>query len=184
MKKIKSLSKRYMGLAYVLVVAFIFVAWALHTGQVPAILKQLGGLDSKWLWLSVALLFGYILLRTLTVYVYLKSEGYPLSFGRALTVTGIGQFYSAITPSSSGGQPLEVISMARWGIPGPVATAAVSVQFIGFQLALVLLGAGLWIFTRAHVAMYLGGLVWFVVLGFFLNSAMSAWVSSLWARPA
>jgi uncharacterized membrane protein YbhN (UPF0104 family) len=62
--------------------------------------------------------------------------------------------------------------MARWGVPGPVATAAVSVQFICFQVALVVLGAGLWIFTRTHVALYLGGLVWFVAFGFFLNAAM------------
>ncbi len=172
MRKIKSLSKRYMGLVYVLVVAFIFVAWALHTGQVPAIMKQLGALDSKWLWLSAGLLAGYILTRALTLYTYLKSEGTPLSYGKSLAVTGIGQFYSAITPSSSGGQPLEVISMARWNVPGPVATAAVSVQFICFQLSLVLLGAGLWIYTRDHVALYLGGLTWFVALGFILNSGM------------
>jgi len=171
-RKIKSLSKRYMGLVYVLVVAFIFVAWALHTGQVPAIMKQLGALDSKWLWLSAGLLVGYILIRALTLYAYLKSEGTPLSYAKSLAVTGIGQFYSAITPSSSGGQPLEIIAMARWDVPGPMATAAVSVQFICFQLALVLLGAGLWIFTRSHVALYLGGLTWFVALGFILNSGM------------
>jgi len=171
-RKIKSLSKRYLGLAYVLVVAVIFVAWALHTGQVHTILRQLSGLNGRWLLLSAGLLGGYILLRTLTLYVYLKSEGAPLSFVKSLAVTGVGQFYSAITPSSSGGQPLEVFAMARWGVSGPVATAAVSVQFICFQLALVMLGAGLWIFTRAHVALFLGGLVWFVALGFFLNSAM------------
>lgn len=172
MRRIKSLSKRYLGLAYVLVVAFVFVAWALSTGKVRIILRQLSGLDGKWLLLSAGLLAAYILIRALTLYVYLKSEGTKLSFVKSLAVTGIGQFYSAITPSSSGGQPLEVFSMARWGIPGPVATAAVSVQFIGFQLALVLLGAGLWIYTRTHIALYLGGLVWFVALGFFLNSAM------------
>lgn len=172
MKRIKAFSKRYLGLAYVLVVAFVLVAWAMHTGELPIVLRQLSGLDGKWLLLSAGLLAAYILLRTLTLYIYLKSEGTPLGFGKSLTVTGIGQFYSAITPSSSGGQPLEVFSMARWGIPGPVATAAVSVQFICFQLALVLLGAGLWVFTRTHVALYLGGLVWFVALGFFLNSAM------------
>jgi uncharacterized protein (TIRG00374 family) len=172
LKKIKAFSKRYLGLAYVVVVALIFVAWALHTGQVPIILKQLGGLDSKWLWLSAALLAGYILIRSQTLYVYLKSEGTPLPYWKTLAVTGIGQFYSAITPSSSGGQPLEVFSMARWGVPGPVATAAVSVQFICFQLALVVLGAALWIIARAHVALFLGPLIWFVALGFALNSAM------------
>ena len=172
MKKIKAFSKRYLGLAYVIVVAIILVAWAVHTGQLPIVLKQLSGLDGRWLLMSAALLASYILLRTLTLYVYLKSEGTKLGFWKCLTVTGIGQFYSAITPSSSGGQPLEVFAMARWNVPGPVATAAVSVQFIGFQLALVALGAGLWIFTRTQVSLYLGGLVWFVVLGFFLNSAM------------
>jgi uncharacterized membrane protein YbhN (UPF0104 family) len=154
-RRFKSFSKRYLGLAYVLVVAVVFLAWALHTGKVPIILRQLSGLDGRWLLLSAALLAGYILLRALTLYVYLRSEGAPLNFVKSLAVTGIGQFYSSITPFSSGGQPLEVFAMTRWGIPGPVATAAVSVQFIGFQLALVALGAGLWIITRSHVALFL-----------------------------
>jgi uncharacterized protein (TIRG00374 family) len=171
-RKIKAFSKRYLGLAYVLVVAFVIVAWALHTGELPIVIKQLSGLDGYWLLFSAGLLIGYVLLRAQTLHVYLKSEATPLTFGKCLAVTGIGQFYSAITPSSSGGQPLEVFSMARWGVPGPVATAAVSVQFICFQVALVVLGAGLWIFTRTHVALYLGGLVWFVAFGFFLNAAM------------
>ncbi len=174
MKEIRAFSKRYLGLAYVLVVAVLFAAWAVHTGQVPAIIRQLSGLDSKWLWLGVGMLFGYLMIRALTLHVFLKSENTRLSFGKSLAVTGIGQFYSAITPSSSGGQPLEIIAMARWGVPGPVATAAVSVQFICFQLAMVLMGAVLWIVTRAHVALYLGGLMWFVALGFFLNAAMPA----------
>lgn len=171
-RKLKTFSKRNLGLAYVLVVAVLFVAWALHTGQVPTILKQLSGLDARWLWLSGAFLAGYILFRALTLFVFLKSENSRISFGKSLAVTGIGQFYSAITPSSSGGQPLEVLAMARWGVSSMVATAAVSVQFICFQAALVLLGAVLWIVARAQVALFLNGTRWFVLLGFFLNSAM------------
>jgi uncharacterized protein (TIRG00374 family) len=171
-KRIKAFSKRYMGLAYVLAVAIIFAAWALHTGQLPIIVSQLRALDARWLWLSGALLVGYILLRAQTLCVFLKSEESPLPFWKALAVTGIGQFYSAITPASSGGQPLEVFSMSRWGVPGPVAIAAVSVQFVCYQVALVILGAALWIVARAHVVLYLGGLLWFVALGFFLNAAM------------
>ena len=172
MRRIKAFSKRYLGLAYVLVVALVFAAWAVHTGQVPIIMKQLRELDARWLWFSGALLLGYILLRAQTLCVFLKSEESPLPFWKALAVTGIGQFYSAITPASSGGQPLEVFSMSRWGVPGPVAIAAVSVQFICFQVALVVLGAALWIAARAHVAIFLGGLIWFVAFGFALNAAM------------
>ena len=123
MRKLKTFSKRNLGLAYVLVVAVLFVAWALHTGQVPTILKQLSGLDARWLWLSGAFLAGYILFRALTLFVFLKSENSRISFGKSLAVTGIGQFYSAITPSSSGGQPLEVLAMARWGVSSMVAHA-------------------------------------------------------------
>ena len=172
MKGVRAFSKRYLGLAYVAVVAVIFAAWAMHTGQVPAMVRQLGELNGRWIAVCGALLAGYLLARALTLQVYLNSEGLSIGFWRSLTVTGIGQFYSAITPSSSGGQPVEVFSMVRWGVPGPVATAAVSVQFICFQAALLALGVVLWIASRTHVAMYLGGVRWFVALGFFLNSLL------------
>lgn len=179
MKKLRSFSKRYMGLAYVLVVAVAFAVWAIKSGQGPKIIRQLSGLDSRWIWAGVGLLICYVLIRALTLHVYLASEGSNISFVKSLTVTGIGQFYSAITPSSSGGQPLEVLSMSRWGVSGPVATAAVTVQFIGFQLALLALGAALWIIDRSQVALHLGPVRWFVVLGFFINSAMPLFVGVL-----
>ncbi len=179
MKKLKGFSKRYMGLVYVLVVAAAFAAWVIKSGQGPEIIRQLSGLDSRWLWAGAGLLIGYVLVRALTLYAYLAGEGSKISFVKSLAVTGIGQFYSAITPSSSGGQPVEVLAMSRWGVSGPVATAAVTVQFIGFQLALLALGAALWIVTRTHVALYLGPVRWFVILGFIINSAMPLFVGIL-----
>ncbi len=179
MKRIKSFSKRYMGLAYVLVVAAVFAVWVLKSGEGPEVVRQLSGLSSRWLWAGAGLLIGYVLVRALTLYAYLRGEGSKISFVKSLAVTGVGQFYSAITPSSSGGQPVEVLAMSRWGVSAPVATAAVTVQFIGFQLALVGLGAALWIATRTHVALNLGPVRWLVVLGFFINSAMPLFVGIL-----
>jgi uncharacterized protein (TIRG00374 family) len=171
-RQIKPLSKRYMGLAYVIAVAAIFAAWVLKSGRGPAVIAQLRALDARFVCLSAALITGYVLVRALTLYAYLRHEGRPIAFAKALLVTGIGQFYSAITPSSSGGQPFEVLSMRRWGIPAPVATAAVSVQFIFFQAALVALSALLWIFQRAAVAEHLGPLRWLAAAGLLINSAL------------
>lgn len=182
MRRLGALPKRYLGLAYLLVVAVVFVAWALHTGQVPSMIRQLGQLDGRWIALSAVFLAGYVLLRALTLHAYLVSEKCPVGFWKSLAVTGIGQFYSAITPSSSGGQPLEVFAMARWGVPGPVATAAVSVQFICFQVALIALGAALWLASRAQVAAQLGGVRWFAAFGFLLNALLPLMVFLLGAN--
>lgn len=48
----------------------------------------------------------------------------------------IGLYYAALTPSSTGGQPFQVIYMKRDGIGAGIGTGIVSVKFIVYQLSL------------------------------------------------
>ena len=48
----------------------------------------------------------------------------------------VGQFYCAITPSSTGGQPMQILMMSRSGIKGSVATSALIQKFLVWQFTL------------------------------------------------
>lgn len=161
--------KQYSGILYILAATVVLAAILLFSNEMPAMINSLGQLNVKWVWMSAGTIVMYYLVRAITLYYYLRRQKCPLKFREALYVTGVGQFYSAITPSSSGGQPMQVFSMHKKGVPVSVATATVSVKYIGFQLAFLLMGGVLWVFNRSMVAEQLGSLRWLVALGYVIN---------------
>ncbi|MBQ6594772.1 MAG: flippase-like domain-containing protein [Clostridia bacterium] len=128
--------------------------------------KQLRPVPTAGAGLCIA---AYFCLRAVTTDYYLRLHGYRLSMRELLGVTGTGEFYSAVTPSASGGQPAQVVRLVRCGVPASVGTACMSIKFVGFQLAYLALGAVLWLGQWDEVAAHLYGFRWLVGLGFLLN---------------
>lgn len=93
-------------------------------------------------WLALA--FGCMLLSV-------WSEGRAIvhicrSFGHArgpldgFAYASADVYFSAITPSATGGQPASAFFMVRDGIPGPVSTVALVVNLIMYTLSIVVIG--------------------------------------------
>lgn len=162
--------KEHLNLLFI-VFAVLFSFGALFlSGEWTDTVSALGSLKLHWVLACLLLIGGYFTARALMLRIYLKHRGYPLSMFSALTVTGIGQFYSAITPSSTGGQPMQVYDLHKRGVPVSVASAAVSIKFIGFQSCVLILGALACILYWPLVDRQLGPMKWWIFLGFFLNS--------------
>ena len=68
--------------------------------------------------------------------IFLRSQYPNTRFLDALKVTCVGVFFSAITPSNTGGQPMQILMMSRSGIKGSVATSALIQKFLVWQFTL------------------------------------------------
>lgn len=90
--------------------------------------------------------------------------GSPASYRACLRYAITGFFFSSVTPSASGGQPMQVYAMYRDGHPPAPGTMALLVEFFSFQLVAVALGVGGFLFHRQQLlAMPRGILVCFLV---------------------
>lgn len=168
----KAFLRKYANLLNVLFASAVLIGIVAFSGDIGETIRALGDLKLRWVLLGFALLAGYLLLRAMALQFYLKRQGYPIRALDAAVITGVGQFYSAITPSSSGGQPMQVIHMMRRGVPGTVASAAVSVKFIAFQFVVLASGAAAWAMNGALVESQLGPAKGFLILGFTVNSTL------------
>lgn len=164
--------RKYAGVAYILLASLVVVAVVLNSTELPDAMRAFGTLKVGWVWVCAALMCMYLLLRSCTLWYYLRRQGFRIKLVDVIMVTGVGQFYSAITPSSSGGQPMQVLALHRRGIPVSTATAALAVKFLGFQSAFMLLGLGFWLGNWQMVARQLGGMRYLVALGYVVNSAL------------
>jgi len=164
--------KKYSGVLYIglmtLIVGFVLV----QNNDIGMLLDALHSMRWQWVIAAGSCIAGYLYLRLAIIKLYVGRRGYRISWRNAAAVTGAGQFYSAITPSASGGQPMQVYYLHRHGVPASIGTACVSVKFLAFQSAYLLLGGLLWLLNREAVAQQLSGMRWLVVVGFIVNSAL------------
>lgn len=90
----------------------------------------------KWICLAVFVHLLNILIDSLIIYLFVKHTTPEMTFGKALIAGMTGQFFCAVTPSASGGQPMQILVMSRMGIKGANATSALIQKFLVWQFTL------------------------------------------------
>lgn len=119
----------------------------------------------------------------LNYWCYLRREKFKISVGRAINVSLIGFYYSNITPSAAGGQPMQVNSLRKAGIPVGYGTMAVTIRFFTNQFIISMMSLVLFLFNRGFVYDKLGGVIWVVRIGWLINfAAVPLVVLATWKR--
>ena len=125
------------------------LAMALAVLTVAAVLSQSGGLSFEelleavrsanpfWLLLAVICSAGYIFFEGQALLVILKCVGYPQKQTHGFVYGAAEVYFSAITPSASGGQPASAFFMVKDGIPGGIVTASLILNLIMYPLGVL-----------------------------------------------
>lgn len=164
--------KKYGGVLYIALMTIVVAVVLRCTNELDHILLTLRSLRRGWAAGATACILVYLILRMAMMRFYLARRGYRLSWRSIAGVTGAGQFYSAITPSASGGQPVQVMRLKRLGVPVSLGTACISIKFLGFQAALLLIGAVLGLSNVSFLNEQLYGFRWLVALGYIVNAGL------------
>ena len=110
--------------------------------SLTGILESLRTADPLWLGAAVVCTALFVLLEAVALFVLLKGTGYRESFGGSLLYSTSDIYFSAITPSASGGQPASAFFMIKDGVPAGAATVTLLVNLILYTLSLMILGLG------------------------------------------
>ena len=105
-----------------------------------ALLDCLSGADPLWMSCAVLSMFGFIAFEGLALRTACNALHYPTSFGGGLSFAAADIYFSAITPSASGGQPASAVLMMRAGIPGSVAAAVLMLTLCMYALSVLIAG--------------------------------------------
>ena len=89
---------------------------------------------------AVGGVLGFIIFEGLALMCICKSFGYKRSFPKGYSYSAADIYFSAITPSASGGQPASAFFMVRDGIPGSVVTVSLLINLVMYTFAILILG--------------------------------------------
>lgn len=106
----------------------------------PALLGMLEHSSLPGLVATFLAMFGFILFEGLAIQSLLKSLGYKIGFFKGLLYSAGDQFFSAITPSASGGQPVSALFMRFDRIPVSAITATLLANLVMYTLSSLTVG--------------------------------------------
>ena len=156
-----------------LINALIFVAllaatfWFVFKDQdIKEIFDTAGDANPWFLLLGIFFMLMYFAMEAINIKSILKSFGDKLSFLKSYKFTMIGFFFAAITPSATGGQPLEVYYMSKEKIPAAHGALALLVQVCGIQVSTMILGVTSMLLNTQLLT---GPVFWLSIFGLAIN---------------
>ena len=106
------------------------------------------------------------------------------SLWQCISYSFTGFFYSGLTPSASGGQPMQLYYMCKDQHKASDASVILMTVAVMYKFVLVVIGSILLLFWRQPLHRYLGGYFLLYILGMFLNLLLVALIILVMLRPA
>lgn len=175
--------KALFNVSFLLVVFGLTVYGVFHGEDLGAMAEAIRSSQIKWLIPGVCLVVFFIWGESIIIWYMMRSFGIRLKKRICFLFSSVGFFFSCITPSASGGQPMQIYYMKKEKIPIPVSTVILMVVTITYKLVLVVIGLGILIFGRGFLHRYLEGILPVYYLGLALNVFCVAFMTILVFHP-
>lgn len=137
------------GLKVKLLWTFVFVAiaaltiWAVTSQKDFSFAKFASFVKSfkpVWVIAAVMAMICSVMFEAFAIKTIIKSFGFNRSIPKCFIYASGDIYFSAITPSSTGGQPASAYFMMRDGIPGSATTVSLIINLIMYSLSIIILG--------------------------------------------
>jgi len=168
-KKQKRNYQQLFSFLLLLITLAVVVGIGLNGNEVGDLSAALKRLSPAFFLLCVLCWALYVFFNALTMYHFLLVQGHPVKLRESLYAAMIGIYYCNVTPGATGGQPMEMYSLSKYGVPVGVSGSGMAVKFVVFQSVLLLTGTVLWIMNAEFVSRYAHGSWWFILLGYLAN---------------
>lgn len=155
----------------ILIIITVLVLYFSLKNDFNAIVNQIFSMNIWFLLIAFVFLILFWIFRSYPMYSFCKKINKNFKYGNAIQLTLRTQFFNAVTPFATGGQPYQIYYLKKCGIDYASSTGVVLENFIVYQIALVILGLIslvanqiLHIFSRVYLLQKL------IALGFVINT--------------
>ncbi len=175
--------KRIFELLFFALVTGITLYVIFHGQDFPALLKGIGKLNFLSLLAAVALGILFVSMEGIMIFHLLHSMKGVSSLRKCICYSFIGFFYSGITPSATGGQPMQLYYMCKDGNSASDSSVVLMTVAAFYKFVLVLIGIGTAVVWGRNIRGYLGTYEIIFWVGLALNTALVLIIVCLMAMP-
>ena len=140
--------------------------------DIGELLEAIKGMHKGYLVLAALTALFFVSAEGILIWYLLRAIGDRCSIFSCLKYSFTGFFYSGITPSATGGQPMQLYHLKKDGHKVADSTVVLMSVATAYKLVLVLMGLGISIFWWQGLRSNLGEYLPIYFLGLFLNAAL------------
>ena len=170
--KITQRGKRALYFLYILFTIGVLVLIGFLDPQLKNFDQALASVDLRWILIALLSMVMFWMMDTCIIHYMTGYIHKEQSFWASFKISMVGHFYSALTPFSSGGQPMQIVYMKRDGMPAAKSTPLLIMKFLLWQMSVCLIGIIAVPLSWNTVFMTDSKLLILVVIGFISNAAV------------
>lgn len=175
--------KTIFNILFLLLVFGITVYSVFHGEDMQALSEYLRQSKVEYWLAGVVLVVLFILSESVIIYYMMHSVGQPVILTHCFLYSFVGFFFSAITPSATGGQPAQLYFMKKDKLSISVSTLILMVVTITYKAVLVFIGLVVMILRPRGIMEFLAPVMGWCYLGVALNVFCVAFMLILVFHP-
>lgn len=164
--------KNVISAAVFLLLAVLTVTVIVKGNDMGTVVMAMKSLKLPYLLAAAATALFFTSAEGIMIWYLLKSLEGKVHLFSCIRYSFVGFFYSGITPSATGGQPMQLYYMQKQGHQVANSTVVLMTVAVIYKLVLVVIGIGILLFYYGPLNGYLGDFIYLYYLGLFLNAAL------------
>lgn len=171
------------SLLYIAATIVAVVLFGVFNREFANVFATIAGLVPGWLTLAILITVIFFGFEGGIICLLMRSQHIPMGWGASMKIGLIGIYYSYITPSSTGGQPMQAAYLRRDNIPVGLSTAVLLMKFFCYQCAFVLCSVIFYCMMYEKLRAENPGILPLILLGLLINGGSILFFASLFIKP-
>lgn len=172
----QTVRKNLFGIITISVSAVVLVGFLFFSDSINSIRNLPHGIAWNWLLIGVAMAGLTWVLEGISLNLICKVVYPQWKFHYSFCIGMLGVLYSALTPCSTGGQPMQIYSMRKLGMDTGAAGSIVAVKTLIYQIIMVLYALVMVIFRLSFFQKNVSDFSFLTIIGLICNSTFIALV--------
>lgn len=166
--------KNQLSYLFFIILAILAIYTVFQDNDMGMVAAALTKMKLSYLLLAALAALVFTMLEGVMIWYLLRGIQGKAKFGDCIRYSFVGFLYSGITPSATGGQPMQLYHMKRDGNDLSASTVVLMTVALVYKLVLVLMGIAMVLFGFPVLKENLGKYLNLFYLGMFLNTALVA----------
>ena len=164
-----NLKKTLLNVSFLVLVFGLTIYYIFHGEDIGSLLCYIRQSEIIYWIAGIILVVLFILSESVIIYYMMQSVGQPVILTHCFLYSFVGFFFSAITPSATGGQPAQLYFMKKDKLSLSVSTLILMIVTITYKAVLVVIGVMVMLIRPAGIMKYLDPVIGWCWLGVALN---------------
>ncbi|MDD5935614.1 MAG: lysylphosphatidylglycerol synthase transmembrane domain-containing protein [Clostridiales bacterium] len=153
-----------------LIAVFVATAYIVFKDQeIGAVIDSIHRAKKSYIILGMMLSIAFVCSESLIIHYLMHTIRQGVSIVRCIIYSFVGFFFSAVTPSATGGQPMQVVWMRRDGISVAVSSFVLMIVTAAYKTVLIIMCAIAAIFEWNFISSYASSIWFLIIIGIICN---------------